>query len=139
MAYFSSVAELDCFVGGVLRLACIDPTVAEHMAGSSTSVRLESVDPDASFTVVLGEPTRVLVGQCPVVPDVVLTTAADLWHQFWRGEYSLVDGLARGEVSARGPISRVLKLLPTLEPLFPAYRAMVERKDAWSLLEPLAV
>ncbi|MCU1449737.1 MAG: hypothetical protein JWP02_1907, partial [Acidimicrobiales bacterium] len=47
-----------------------------------------------------------------------------------RGKYNLAVGLAKGEVKAKGPVSKILKLVPLTKPLFPLYRELVAEKDA---------
>lgn len=49
--------------------------------------------------------------------------------RFWRGNYNLAVGLAKGEVKAKGPVSRILKLVPLAKPLFPLYRELIAEKD----------
>ena len=54
---------------------------------------------------------------------------ADTGDKFWRGEYNLAVGLAKGEVKAKGPVNKILKLVPLTKPLFPMYREIVAEKD----------
>ena len=62
-------------------------------------------------------------------PDVTLLMKADIADRFWRGKYNLAVGLARGEVKAKGPVNKILKLVPLTKPLFPMYRDLVAEKD----------
>ena len=62
--------------------------------------------------------------------DVKLFMPADIGDRFWRGEYNLAVGLARGQVKAKGPINKILKLVPLTKPLFPIYREMIAEKEA---------
>ena len=39
-------------------------------------------------------------------------------------------GMAKGEVKSKGPVSKVLKLVPLTKPLFPVYLDLVKQKDA---------
>jgi hypothetical protein len=47
----------------------------------------------------------------------------------WRGDYNLAVGLAKGEVKAKGPVNKILKLVPLTKPLFPMYREAIAEKD----------
>jgi len=80
------------------------------------------------MTVALYEPATVSFGPSHRNADVTLRMSADVLDRYWRGEYDLLDGLARDEVTASGRLSRVLKVLPELRPLFPVYQAMVATK-----------
>ena len=62
--------------------------------------------------------------------DVKLYMPADIGDKFWRGEYNLGVGLAKGQVKAKGPVNKILKLVPLTKPLFPIYREIVAEKDA---------
>jgi hypothetical protein len=54
---------------------------------------------------------------------------ADIADKYWRGEYNLAVGLAKGQVKAKGPVNKILKLVPLTKPLFPMYRELVSEKD----------
>ncbi len=49
--------------------------------------------------------------------DVKLYMTADIGDKFWRGEYNLGVGLAKGQVKAKGPVNKILKLVPLTKPL----------------------
>jgi 3-phenylpropionate/trans-cinnamate dioxygenase ferredoxin reductase component len=129
MPFFENAQEVDQYVGGALRLAASHPRIGPRLASASTVLKLTVHNPDCEFTVDLFEPVRVEFGSSRSRPDVTLGISGDVLDAYWRGEYDLLDGLARDEVSASGPVSRVLKVLPAVEGLFPAYRAMVAIKQ----------
>ena len=58
-------------------------------------------------------------------PDITLVMSADIANRFWRGEYNMTVGMAKGEVKAKGPVNKILKLIPVAKPLFPMYRELV--------------
>jgi hypothetical protein len=55
--------------------------------------------------------------------------AADIADKFWRGEYNLAVGLAKGAVKSKGPVNTILKLVPLTKPLFPIYKDLTAEKD----------
>ena len=55
-----------------------------------------------------------------------MTMPADIAHKYWRGEYNFAVGLAKGQVKAKGPINKILKLVPITKPLFPLYKQMTD-------------
>jgi putative sterol carrier protein len=61
--------------------------------------------------------------------DVRLSMPADIAHKYWRGEYNLAVGLAKGQVKAKGPVNKILKLVPITKPLFPIYRELTAEKE----------
>jgi putative sterol carrier protein len=75
------------------------------------------------------DPMQVVSGPVDEAADVTLAMPADIADKFWRGEYNLAVGLAKGQVKAKGPVNKILKLVPLTKPLFPMYRELVAEKD----------
>lgn len=124
MSFFASAAEVDCYVGGALRLAAVDPRLGPALAGADLILRFVCTDVPARLTVVFAEPITVTSGDA-ARPDVELLCSGAFLDAYMRGERRLVDALACGEVIAHGRVSRVLKCLPDIEQSFPYYRELV--------------
>lgn len=129
MTFFASAAEVDCYVGGVLRMAATDPCLGPQLARGALTLRLTCTDVPASITLDLYEPVTVAWNDRGLVPDVELSCDSEFLDGFLRGERDLVEAIAHGEVHARGRVSKVLKVLPVLEQAFPFYRQLVAIKD----------
>jgi hypothetical protein len=129
MSYFTSPQEVDCYLGGILRLAAVDPRIRPHLAEPGVVLGIRCTDPDAHITVVLADPVTVTFGDTARAADVEIRCPADLLDEVFRGRTSLPEALAAGAATARGRVSKVLKLLPVLEQVFPAYRDLVATKD----------
>jgi hypothetical protein len=136
MSSFASAAEVDCYVGGVLRLAAIDPYLGPRLAEASLTLRVTCTDLPACLTVEFFEPVTVSWNDVLRTADVELTCSSDFLDAFLRGEQALVDALAHGDVVARGRVSKVLKVLPLIEQAFPYYRQLVAVKDRAAGLTP---
>jgi hypothetical protein len=50
-----------------------------------------------------------------------MSMAADTAHKFWFGKVNLTIALTRKEIVAKGPIPKVLKLLPAIKPAYTMY------------------
>ncbi len=70
---------------------------------------------------------RVLRGAETASVEPLLTFEQDgeTAHRFWLGEIDLAQALARQQLRATGPLSRAMKLLPHLDPVYPRYAAWV--------------
>src|SRR5881392_2349828 len=102
----------------------IEPACGRHRASPGLQ------QPTSSITVVLKEPAiEVIEGDSDLDPDVRMSMSADHGNQFWRGEYNVAVGLAKGQVKAKGPVTKILKLIPAAKPVFPIYRDLVGEKD----------
>ncbi|WP_131785712.1 hypothetical protein [Protofrankia symbiont of Coriaria ruscifolia] len=132
MAFFANADEMDKYIGEMFRLAGDHPEVGDKMKAANIVMRVEYSDPDCVVTVAFQDPIRVESGETGLVPDITLIIRADIANQFWRGEYNLAVGLAKGQIKAKGPINKILKLVPLTKPLFPVYRDLVKDKDAAS-------
>jgi hypothetical protein len=54
-------------------------------------------------------------------PDIEMSMKADVAHSFWHGKINLMAALARRQIIAKGPIPKILKLLPAVEPMYEMY------------------
>lgn len=132
MPYFNNAEEIYKYLGGVF-LAANDTEVGPKLMGADIDLQVFYTDPDASMTVRLRQPSiEVTDGGDNPDADVKLFMPADIGDKFWRGEYNLGVGLAKGQVKAKGPVNKILKLVPLTKPLFPLYRDLVAEKDTGS-------
>lgn len=130
MSYFSNTEEVYEYLGGVFRKAA-DTEVGPKLATADIDLQIYYSDPDASVLIKMhGDNIEVLDGEENEDADVKLFMPADIGDKYWRGEYNLAVGLAKGHVKAKGPVNKILKLVPLTKPVFPMYREMVESKDA---------
>jgi putative sterol carrier protein len=131
MAYFKDTAELYHYLGGIFRQADGDPEVGPALKASGITLRLEYNGPSAILTIEM-KPDGIVVheGESDIKPDVRMQMSADDANKYWRGEYNVAVNLARGKVKAKGPVTKILKLIPATKPLFPKYKAMMAEKDA---------
>jgi putative sterol carrier protein len=68
-------------------------------------------------------------------PEVVMTMDADTAHRFWLGKVNVTVALARGQMKAKGPVAKILKLVPLTKPIFPRYHKQLEDQGRQDLLE----
>jgi hypothetical protein len=132
MGYFKDADELYEYVGGVFRRAGEDPEVGPKLRAANLTAQFTYSDPDSTLTVKFREPYEVIDGGVDENADIKMTMPADIAHKYWRGEYNFAVGLAKGQVKAKGPINKILKLVPITKPLFPIYKEMTDQKDSVS-------
>jgi hypothetical protein len=130
MTYYNNAEEIYKYLAGVFR-AANDTEVGPKLKAAGIDLQVYYTDPDAAMTVRLHEPAiEVVDGGDNTDADVKLYMPADIGNKFWRGDYNLGVGLAKGQVNAKGPVNKILKLVPLTKPLFPRYRDLVAEKDA---------
>lgn len=132
MSTFHDSAHFYACVGELMDRAKLDPKVGPKIAKSGIVIQFRYTEPDAMTTVNGREkPTQpgafvdVIHGPCNLKPDVVMTMKADVSHAFWHGRINLIAALAKKQIIASGPIPKILKLLPAVEPLYRAYPTLL--------------
>jgi len=130
LAYFADEREVYEYIGGVFASVVADPQLAEtfRRAVPDTVVQYRFHDPEATITVEVPRDgqARVDCGATDLEPELTMEMQADVAHRFWLGEVNVTVALARGQITARGPVPKVLKLIPLMKPTFPRYRARLE-------------
>jgi hypothetical protein len=135
VAAFSSEAEVYEFLGGVFELGLGDPELVEKLKPTGIVLRITYTEPDAVITVDMpGTQLHTGAGTGPE-PNVELFMSADTGNRFWLGKVVLPVALAKGQVRAKGPVAKLLKVLPLAKQMFGPYRELVERKERRDLLE----
>ncbi len=136
MGLLADEAEVCRLIGGLMRDVLADPELGPAIRSTDTVVQYRCREPEATLTVDgrrRAEP-RVDCGESDLEPDVVFSGRADALHRFWLGELNVTIALARGDVRADGPVVRVLRLLPQLEPAFARYRRRLREAGREDLL-----
>lgn len=105
-----------------------DSRIAPKIKDSNLVIQFRYDDPLAIVTInAAAPPTQpgayfdVLWGEISSKPDVEMSMKADVAHQFWHGKINLMAALARRQIIAKGPIPKILKLLPAVEPMYEMY------------------
>ncbi len=130
MAFFADANEVDKYIGGVFRAAGEHPETGPKLRAADLVLRTQYSDPDCEMHVIMRDPVQVIFGPIDEKPDITLVMTADIANRFWRGEYNMTVGMAKGEVKAKGPVNKILKLIPIAKPLFPMYRELTDAKGA---------
>ena len=137
MPYFKDADEVYAYIGRLFEELADDDELAPKFQKANTIVQYQYREPESQITVKLveGEEGQVDCGTTTLEPEVVMTMDADTAHRFWLGKVNVTVALARGQMKARGPVAKILKLVPLVKPVFPRYRAILEEADRGDLLE----
>jgi putative sterol carrier protein len=137
VGHFKDADEVYRFIGRLFEELARDDQLAPRFRKADTIVQYQYRDPDSQITVSLREEDdgRVDLGDTAMEPEVVMTMDADTAHRFWLGKVNVTVALARGQMKARGPVAKVLKLVPLTKPIFPRYRKMLEDAGRDDLLQ----
>ena len=137
MAYFKDADEVYATIGKLFQDLAVDDELSPKFQKANTIVQYQYRGPESQITVKLieGEDGQVDFGDTAMEPEVVMTMEADTAHRFWLGNVNVTVALARGQMKAKGPVAKILKLVPLVKPVFPRYRAQLEAQGRQDLLE----
>jgi len=136
VAYFKDAQEVYDTLGRLFVDVTSDEELAPRFRQANTIVRYEYAEPDSVITVRLQEdqPGEVDFGESEMEPEVTMAMDADVAHKFWLGEVNVTVALARGQIKAKGPVAKILKLVPLAKPCFPRYKAQLEAQGREDLV-----
>jgi hypothetical protein len=137
LGYFKDADEVYRFIGKLFQDLATDDELAPQFRKANTIVQYQYREPESQITVSLRDEDdgRVDLGDTTMEPEVVMTMEADTAHRFWLGKVNVTVALARGQMKAKGPVAKILKLVPLTKPIFPRYRQMLEDAGRRDLLE----
>lgn len=137
MGYFRDESEVYEYIGRLFQDLAEDEELAPKFRKADTIVQYQYRDPESQITVRLqeGQPGDVDCGPTEMEPEVVMSMEADTAHKFWLGKVNVTVALARGQIKAKGPVAKILKLVPLVKPVFPRYRQMLEERGRRDLME----
>jgi putative sterol carrier protein len=137
VALFKDSDEVYATLGRLFTDLAEDEDMAAAFSRADTVVRYCYSDPEAEITVSLweGEPVEVDFGESELEPEVTMSMSADVGHRFWLGGVNVTVALARGEMRAKGPVAKILRLVPLAKPIFPRYRSQLEAQGRSDLID----
>ena len=128
MAYFKDEQEVYETIGKMFQDLADDPELGPKFRKANTIVQYQYRNPESQITIKMREDEegQVDLGPTDLEPEVVMTMEADTAHKFWLGKVNVTVALARGQMKAKGPVAKILKLVPLVKPVFPRYKAQLE-------------
>ena len=137
MPYFKDEAEVYAFIGRLFQELVEDDELAPQFQKANTIVQYQYREPESQITVKMieDEEPQVDLGPSELEPEVVMTMEADTAHRFWLGGVNVTVALARGQMRAKGPVAKILRLVPLVKPVFPRYRKILEEAGRDDLLK----
>lgn len=123
MAVFESTEKMQTVLGGLFENLLADPAFAPKYLDSGIIIKFNITDPKADLWITPGDGTNgeVIWGRTDLKPTIEMTLSGDTCHLFWLQKIALPIALAKGLIKAKGPMPKVLKLLPLLKPAYAAY------------------
>lgn len=122
MALFESAEKFEGVIAGFFHLVAGIPEIADKLLASKLVIRFVYSEPDLTLVVdCTGDAIDVRPGDTESKATVEMTMKADIAHKFWFGKVNLTRALTRRQIIAKGPIPKILKLLPAIKPTYALY------------------
>jgi putative sterol carrier protein len=137
MPYFKDAEDVYANLGRLFEDIIADDDLRARFQGADTVFQYRMRRPDSQVTVkALGDADpQVEFGITELQPEIVLAMDADTAHRFWLGKVNVTVALARGQMKAKGPVAKILKLVPLVKPVFPKYRQQLAESGREDLVD----
>lgn len=119
MAIFENTDKMYTVLGALFETLLADETMGPKYIQSQINIKFNITEP--SGTIWLTNEGKVICGSSDLSPTIEMSLSGDTCHQFWLQKVTLPIALAKGKIKAKGPMPKVLKLLPMLKPAYQAY------------------
>jgi putative sterol carrier protein len=135
--YFKDADEVYQHIGKLFEYLTQDEELSPKFRKANTIVQYQYRNPESQITVRMTEDDepKVDCGATDLEPEVVMSMEADTAHRFWLGKVNVTVALARGQMKAKGPVAKILKLVPLVKPVFPRYRQQLAEAGRQDLAE----
>jgi len=135
--YFKDAQEVYDTIGKLFADLAEDPELSPKFRKANTILQYAYSDPESVITLRLkeDEDSQVDFGETDLDPEVVMSMDADTAHRFWLGQVNVTVALARGQIKAKGPVAKILKLVPLTKPVYPIYKAQLEAQGREDLVD----
>ncbi|MBU2490299.1 MAG: SCP2 sterol-binding domain-containing protein [Proteobacteria bacterium] len=124
MAVFESTEKMYEILGSLFNKLMEDQVALEKFLAANIIVLFDITEPKGQLW--LSPEDGVVCGPLDRTPTVTMTLSGDSCHKFWTKELSMPVAMATRKIKSKGPISKVLKLLPMLKPAYEAYPAIAK-------------
>ena len=119
MAVFESTDKMYEVLGKLFNTLLAHQEVAEKFKAADITILFNIHDPSGQIW--LDGEQGVTCGAADLKPTITMGLSGDACHQFWLKQLTLPVALAKRQIKAKGPVPKVLKLLPMLKPAYEVY------------------
>ncbi len=122
MGMFESAEEFGKMLMGFFEEVAKNEEITSKLLASKLTIRFKYFDPDVCIYIDLtGDEVKVKLNDYDSPAIVEMEMNADIAHKFWFGKVNLMMALTRGQMKAKGPVPKILKLLPVIKPTYAMY------------------
>ncbi len=125
MAVYRNEQQLFDVMGTAWERAFADAGVRERFVALQIAVHFKIEEPRAELWLLPeGTVHRGPWAGTPDKPVVQMAMKADVAHRFWKDELNVPLATARGDIKAKGPVTKIFGLIPLVKPVKAVYPAL---------------
>jgi hypothetical protein len=98
-----------------------DPEIGPKVLASGLIIQFRYTDPDAILTIDCPN-NAIIKGETEMTPNITLGMTAEVAHKFWLGKVNLMIALTKRQMTAKGPVAAIMKLLPIIKNSYDMYK-----------------
>jgi hypothetical protein len=98
-----------------------DEKLVEALSGTGMIVGIKVPNIDATMTLELKGSLKYSFGPTELKPDVTTVNDDVIFNQFWQGKLNLIMAMTKGQVKSTGAVTKMLKILPKIGPIYKMY------------------
>ncbi len=126
MAIFKDTETMYEVLGGLFNGLLQNESFMSAFRPANVTIKFIINDPEGIINVTSD---KVVCGELPgFKPDVVMYLSGDTCHNFWLKRVNLPLALAKRQIKAKGPVTKILKVLPLLKPAYDMYPGICAQK-----------
>ncbi len=128
MAVFADSDELNQVMENLWHRITADPSMSSQLLKTRMIVRFHYREPAGRLTVDCsdGEEMKISTGENDRKPVVEMFMKSNMAHEFWLGNVNVPVAILAGKIVSKGPVNKVLALLPVVKPAYAFYANIYE-------------
>lgn len=134
MAYFKDTKQFYNILVPFFNKLKDDPEIGPKVFASNLIIKFIYHNPEA--VIIIHSPNKeVIQGNVEdLIPDVEMGMNADVAHRFWLGKVNLMVAITKGDIKVKGPIPKIMKLLPIIRDSYAIYKDFLREKGLEELV-----
>ncbi|MBP1762877.1 MAG: hypothetical protein H6Q64_2419, partial [Firmicutes bacterium] len=111
-----------------------DQELTNKLVASNLVVALKIPNIEGLITMELKGEINVTFGATDIKPDVISIQNDEIFNKFWQGKVNIMLAMTKGQIRVQGAATQMLKLLPTLTPVYKLYAEALKDADRHDLI-----
>ena len=98
-----------------------DEKLAASLIATDMVVGIKVPNIEAYMTLELKGSFKFSFGPSTIKPDVTTVNDDEIFNKFWQGKINLMMAMTKGQVKSQGAVTKMLKVLPKITPIYKMY------------------